>query len=84
MFIWVLTLISTLCIGYIAVGNFMRRGNQYIQLVKVLYCKLVTNGKQLQAFPLEVGPGFGLRSQRWEARVFGLYEELTLPQIIIL
>ena len=30
------------------------RGNQYIQLVKVLYCKLPTNGKQLPAFPLEV------------------------------
>ena len=38
-------------------GSFMGRGNQYIQLVKVLYCKLLTNGKQLPAFPLEVGPG---------------------------
>ena len=35
----------------------MGRGNQYIQLVKVLYCKLPTNGKVLPAFPLEVGPG---------------------------
>ena len=25
------------------------RGNQYIQLVKVLYCKPPTNGKQLPA-----------------------------------
>ena len=33
----------------------MGRGKQYIQLVKVLYCKLKTNGKQLPAFPLEVG-----------------------------
>ena len=43
--------------------------NQYIQLVKVLYCKLPSNGKQLQAFPLEVGPGTELGSQRWERRV---------------
>ena len=32
------------------------RGNQYIQLFKILYCKLSTNGKKLPAFPLEVGP----------------------------
>ena len=31
----------------------MGRGNQYIQLIKVLYCKLLTNGKQLPALPLE-------------------------------
>ena len=36
-------------------GSWKGRGNQYIQLVKVLYCKLLTNGKQLPAFPLEVG-----------------------------
>ena len=29
----------------------MGRGNQYIQLIKVLYCKLPTTGKQLPAFP---------------------------------
>ena len=52
----------------------MGRGNQYIQLVKVLYCKLPTDGKQLPRFPLEVGPGAKPRSQRWEARV--------LPHII--
>ena len=38
-------------------GSFMGRGNQYIQFVKVLYCNLLTNGKQLPAFPLEVGLG---------------------------
>ena len=27
------------------------RGNRYTQLVKVLYCKLPANGKQLPAFP---------------------------------
>ena len=47
-------------------------GNQYIQLVKVLYCKLPTNGKQLPAFPLKVRPGSEPRSQRWEARVLQL------------
>ena len=50
----------------------MGRGNQYIQLVKVLYCKLLTGGKQLPAFPLEVRPGFKLSSQRWEASVLPL------------
>ena len=48
------------------------RGNQYIQLVKILYCKLLINGKQLPAFPLEVVPGSEPRSQRWEARVLPL------------
>ena len=63
---------STDCIGHITMGSFMGRGNQHIQLVKVLYCKLLTNGKLLPAFPLEVGPGIELRSQRWEARVLTL------------
>ena len=58
--------------GHIMTGNWEGRGNQYIQLVKVLYCKLPTNGKQLPAFPLEVGPGTEPRSQRWEARVLPL------------
>ena len=48
----------------------MGRGNQYIQLVKVLYCKLLTNGKQLPAFPLDVGPGFNLRGGRRELTRF--------------
>ena len=41
-------------------GSFMGRRNQYIKLVKVLYSKLPINGKQVPAFPLEVGPGFEL------------------------
>ena len=45
------------------------RGNQYIQLGKVLYCKLLTNGKQRPAFPLEAGPGTEPLSKRWEGRV---------------
>ena len=44
------------CTGHITRGRFLGRGNKYIQLVKVLYCKLLTNSKQLPAFPLEVEP----------------------------
>ena len=60
------------CTGHITTGSWKDRGNQYIQLVKVVYCKLLTNGKQLPAFPLEVGPGTELRSRRLEARVIPL------------
>ena len=60
------------CTGHITTGSWKGRGNQYIQLVKALYCKLLTNGKQLPAFPLEVGPGTETQSQRWEARVLPL------------
>ena len=45
------------CTGHITTGSWKGRGNQYIQLVRVLYCKLPTNGKQLPAFPLEAVPG---------------------------
>ena len=34
------------CIGHITRCSFVGRGNQYIQLVMVLYCKLPTIGKQ--------------------------------------
>ena len=71
--------LSTHCIGHIMTGSFMGRGNQYIQLVKVLYCKLPTNGKQLPAFPLEVGLGFELQSQRWEVRVLPLCHRVSPP-----
>ena len=53
-------------------GSWKGRGNQYIQLVRVLYCKLLTNGKQLPAFPLEAMPGTEPRPQKWEARVLPL------------
>ena len=33
--------------GHIRMGSFMGRGDQYIQFVKVLYCKLPTSSKQL-------------------------------------
>ena len=39
------------CMCHITTGSWEGRGNQYIQLVKVLYCKLPTNGKPLPAFP---------------------------------
>ena len=41
---------------------------QYIQFVRVLYCKLPTNSKQLPAFPLETvrGSNSGLRGGRRE------------------
>ena len=45
------------CTGHITTGSWKGGGNQYIQFVRVLYCKLPTNGKQLPAFPLEAVPG---------------------------
>ena len=57
------------CTGHIMTGSWKGRGNQHIQLVKVLYCKLSTNGKQLPAFKLEAVPGTEPWPQRWEARV---------------
>ena len=56
----------------ITAGSWKGRGNQYIQFVRVLYCKLPTDGKQLLAFPLEGMPGTEPRPQRWEARVLPL------------
>ena len=53
-------------------GSWKGRGNQYIQFVRVLYCKLLTNSKQLPAFPLEAMPGTEPQPQRWEARVLPL------------
>ena len=44
------------CTSHITTGSGKGRGNQYIQFVRVLYCKLPTNGKQLPASPLEA-PG---------------------------
>ena len=39
--------LSTHCLGHIMTGSFEGSGNQYMQLVKVLYCKLPINSKQL-------------------------------------
>ena len=35
------------CTGHITTGSWKGRGNQYIQLVKVLYCKLPAKDKPL-------------------------------------
>ena len=53
-------------------SSFMGRGNQYIQLIKVLYCKLPTIGKKLPSFQHRV-LGLNSRPQRWEASVLPLY-----------
>ena len=71
LFIWGFTSLSTPQ-GHITAGSWKGRGNQYIQLVKVLYFKVPTNGKELTAFPLEVGMGTEPRPQRWEATVLPL------------
>ena len=42
------------CTGHVAKGSLKDTGNQYTQLVKVLYCKLPTVSKQLSTFPHEV------------------------------
>ena len=47
-------------VGHIVTGSWKGKGNQYIQLVKVLYCKLRINGKQLPAFPHDIRLGFEL------------------------
>ena len=60
------------CTSHITTGSWEGRGNQYIQLVKVLYCKLLTHSEQIPAFSIEVGPGIEPRSQRWETRVLPL------------
>ena len=60
------------CTSHIMTGSWNGRGNQHMQFVRVLYCKLPTNGKQLPAFPLEAVPGIEPRPQRWEARVLPL------------
>ena len=66
---------------YIVMGSRKGRGNQYIQLVKVLYCKLLSNGKQLPAFPLEIGSGFELRSQTWVVKVLPLCPTMTIESL---
>ena len=62
------------CTGHIMTGSWNGRGNQYIQFVRVLYCKLPANGKQLSAFPLEAVPGTEPQTQKW-----GGESDTTLP-----
>ena len=52
--------------GHITMDSFVGRGNQHIQLVKVLYCKLPTMGKQLTTLPHRVWVWTThLRGGRW-------------------
>ena len=67
-FIWGFKSLSKLYISY---DNFVGRGNQYIQLVKDPYCKLLTIRKQLPPFPHKVRSS-NHRPQRWEATVLPL------------
>ena len=69
------------CTGHIMTGSWKTRGNQYIQFVRVLYCKLPTNSKELLAFPLEAVPGIEPRPQGWEERVFPLCHRGPLGMI---
>ena len=62
-------------------GNWKVRGNHYIQLVKVLNCKLPTNGKQLPAFPYKIRQGFELLSPKWEASVLPLHHHRKPPVV---
>ena len=60
------------CTGHITTGSWKGRGNQNIEFARVLYCKLLTNGKQLPPFPHKALTGIEPRPQRWEARVLPL------------
>ena len=39
------------CIGYIVMGSQEGRGNQYMQLLKVLCCKPLASDKETSSFP---------------------------------
>ena len=75
------------CTGHITTGTLKGRGNQYIQFVRVVYYKLLTNGKQLPAFPLKAVTGIEPRPQRWEARLLplchcGLFLDLKAAPLV--
>ena len=73
------------CTGHITTGSFEGRGNRYIQLVKVLNCKLLTIGKELPTFPHRVR-GLNRRPQRWEASMASvnsyLFSGLLKPEMV--
>ena len=72
------------CTGHITTGSWKGRGNQYIQFVRVLYCKLPTNGKQVPAFPLGALPGTEPRPQRREAEYIMVPFWLVTWKIMVL
>ena len=51
------------CTGHTTTGSGKGIGNQHIHFARVLYCKLLTIGKQLPAFPLEALLGTKPRPQ---------------------
>ena len=65
------------CTGHIKMGRCRDRENQYMQLAKVLYCKLPTISKQLPTFqglefePLtsEVGDECVTTAQLWPLKI---------------
>ena len=59
-------------------GSCKGRGNQYIEIARVLYCKLPTNGQQLPVFPLEAIRGIEPWPQRWEESVLPLCQRSPL------
>ena len=65
LFIWVLTLLSTLKRSY-QLGRVILWTEETSMLVKVLYCKLLTIGKEPSTFPHSV-QGLNHQPQRWEA-----------------
>ena len=58
---------------HITTGSFVGRGNQYIHLIKALYCKLVNFGNKLPTFPHKVR-GLNRRPQRWDSSVLPLHQ----------
>ena len=63
-------------IGHTRMDNCMCRGNQYMQLVKVLYIKLMAICTKLPTFPNRVWE-LNHRPQRWEASVLQLCHHST-------
>ena len=59
----------------------MGRGNQYLQLVKALYCKLPTIGKQLPILPHKV-LGLNCQPQKSE-RVYYHYTTMVPERQVI-
>ena len=62
--------------GQITTGSSVSRGNQYIQLDKVLYSKVPTISKPLPTFLHNV-QGLNHQPQKWETSVLLLF--LPLP-----
>ena len=58
-------------------ASFVGRVNQYIQLAKILYCKLPTIGKQLPTFSHKV-QDLNHWPQRWEVSVSPLHSHAPI------